>query len=120
MAEPQPAGIQEGDQRPLAVPSSAEDRKTVAALSNLDAQADNDTTIKQADTEALGNAMKGLSVGTHAAAAAQKKAVKVDIADVTMLVSSACMLLSEHMAEAVPGSTTRRAKDQSHRATQSS
>lgn len=117
MAEPQSAGIQKGDQTPSTVPSSAEDRKTAAALSNLDAQADNDTTIKQADTEALGNAMKGLSVATHTVAAAQKKAVKVDTADVSMLVSSACLLSSEHMTEAVSGSTTRRTKDQGHRVT---
>ncbi|KAF1349969.1 hypothetical protein BDV97DRAFT_352880 [Delphinella strobiligena] len=108
MAEPQPAGIREGDPTPSAVPSSAEDRKTAAALSNLDAQADNDTTIKQADTEALGNAMKGLSVGTHAAAAAQKKAVKVDSADVTMLAqqldvprTKATELLKSHDADVV-------------------
>lgn len=90
MAEPQPAGIQEGDHVPSAAPASAEDRRAAAALSNLDTAADNDNTSKQADTEALGKAMKGLDVSGNAIAGAQasKKAVKVDPADVTLLVSS--------------------------------
>lgn len=90
MAEPQPDGIQEGDHVPSAAPASAEDRKAAAALSNLDTAADNDNTSKQADTEALGKAMKGLDVSGNATAGAQasKKAVKIDPADVTLLVSS--------------------------------
>lgn len=88
MAEPQPSGIQEGDQGPSAVPASKEDRKTANALSNLDAKADNDTTVKQADTEALGKAMKNLDVGGSAGKEPQVKAVKIDAADVTLLVST--------------------------------
>lgn len=91
MAEPQPAGIQEGDQAPSSVPTSAEDRKAAAALSNLDASGDNETTIKQSDPEALGKAMKGLSVssGNAGGVQASKKVVKVDAADVALLVSRA-------------------------------
>jgi len=102
MAEPQPAEIKEGDQTPSATPSSSEDRKTAAALSNLDANVDNDMTSKQADTEALGKAMKDMNVNDGPTSGAQKAnvttqgpskaAVKVNPADVTLLVSTSLYL----------------------------
>lgn len=95
MAEPQPEGIQEGDQAPLAAPSSSEDRKAATALSNLDAKADNDTVVKQADPEALGRAMKDLKVGDTQVKEPPAKAVKVDAADVTFLVSRYGYVLSD-------------------------
>lgn len=91
--EPQPSTIQEGDQASLATPSSAEDRKAAASLSNLDAKADGDTTIRQADTEALGKAMKNLDVRGDTQAGASRKVVKVDAADVNLLVRNPCFLL---------------------------
>ena len=106
MAEPQPAGVQEGEQGPSAIPASSEDRKAAADLSNLDSKADNDTTPKQADTEALGKAMQGLDVSGDSKTGNQdggstgkeppKTLVKVDPADVTLLVSL-CMNIS-HLA----------------------
>jgi len=102
MAEPQPSDIKEGAQTPTAIPSSSEDRKAAAALSNLDGNVDNDTTSKQADTEALGKAMKDMNVNDGPTSGAQKgnvttqepskAAVKVNPADVTLLVSTSLYL----------------------------
>ncbi|KAI9831142.1 MAG: hypothetical protein M1819_005230 [Sarea resinae] len=84
MAEPQPSQVHEGATGPRAAeieegdaaqPKSAEDRKTAAALSSLDARGDDDAaTGKEIDTEALGKAMKILDVGGKAASV--KKTVK--------------------------------------------
>jgi len=111
--EPQPATIHEGadpeDDRPIA-PKSAEDRKTAAALSSLDKRGDEDDddggsgAKSQLDQEALGKAMSRLEVGSKKGGeragkgkdtkdgegegeVVKKKAVKVDQADVALLVS---------------------------------
>lgn len=89
MAEPQPSNVKEGDQAPESVPSSAEDRKQEAAMSSLDANADTNTATK-VDKDALGKAMQGLggdaSGKKDEKPVEQKKVVKVEAADVTLLV----------------------------------
>lgn len=87
MAEPQPSNIQEGASDAPAPTGNAEDRKAAAALSALDAQGDDDSGKKEVDPKAMENAMKNLSVKDQKAAEAQKKAVKIEAADVNLLVS---------------------------------
>lgn len=97
--EPQPSNIQEGaDLEP--VPANAEDRKAAQALSALDAKGDEDASQpkKEVDIKALGEAMKNLEFAQGTAGSkkpasetkkeqeAPKKLVKVDAADVTLLV----------------------------------
>lgn len=101
MTEQQPPNVVEGatgdidDERPAV--KSAEDRKAASALASLDTAAGDDAASKNVDQDAVGQAMKNLggSTGpgagkggstTAAAAAAPKKAVKVDAADVALLV----------------------------------
>ena len=104
MAEAQPPTIVEGattgdveDEVPIA--KSAEDRKAAAALSSLDAPRDDDSAgVKDVDQEAVRKAMDRLagtggSNGTSAKTGEKKvvkKVVKVDQADVALLV---CCLL---------------------------
>ncbi|KAF1951762.1 hypothetical protein CC80DRAFT_495906 [Byssothecium circinans] len=87
MAEPQPSEIQEGAADPHAPTGTAEDRKAAAALSSLDAPTQEDEVAgkKNVDSKALGEAMKGLSVKENAGE--QKKAVKIEATDVSLLVS---------------------------------
>lgn len=87
--EPQPAGVHEGAEQPPA-PASAEDRKAQAAMSTLDAaqREDDGAPKKNVDTEALGKAMKSLDVKDKSKTQEVKKAVKVDPADVALLVRS--------------------------------
>lgn len=102
MAETQPPTIVEGattgdvdDEIPVAA-KSAEDRKAAAALSSLDApREDESASTKDVDQEAVRKAMERLggSSGTNGTAAKKgeekkvvKKTVKVDPADVTLLV----------------------------------
>ncbi|MCJ1258978.1 hypothetical protein MMC24_006812 [Lignoscripta atroalba] len=102
MAEPQPPQVREGadieDETP-AIPASAEDRKAAAALSSLDARGDDDDNAakkENVDQEALGKAMSRLDVGNKGkegdkakgkeGEAEKKKVVKVDQADVALLV----------------------------------
>jgi hypothetical protein len=70
------------------LPSNAEDRKAAEAMSKLEDRGDDDgAASKEVDTEALGQAMKNLAMGTGAAKAAElKKKVKVEAADVTLVV----------------------------------
>lgn len=82
MAEPQPSSITEGAADPHAPTSTAEDRKAAAALDSLDAQEDSGEK-KGVDNKALDKAMKGLSVK---AKGDEKKSVKVEAADVALLV----------------------------------
>ncbi|PQE15781.1 Huntingtin-interacting K protein [Rutstroemia sp. NJR-2017a BBW] len=102
MAEAQPPTIVEGattgdvdDEIPQAA-KSAEDRKAAAALSSLDAPRDDDSTsTKDVDQEAVRQAMNRLA-GTNATNGTVakkeddkkvvKKTVKVDPADVTLLI----------------------------------
>jgi hypothetical protein len=89
MTEPQPAGIEEGDQVQL----SAEDRKAAAALSRLDQRGsgDDDDGAKQVDDKKLGEAMK--AIGGNSAAKSpsgpkpvEKQKFKATKADIEFLV----------------------------------
>jgi hypothetical protein len=90
--EPQPSTVQEGatEDAPQ-IPASAEDRKTQAALSSLENRGDDDDSAgkKNVDTEALGKAMQNLDVKDSGAKkpAEPAKKVKIDAADVTLIVS---------------------------------
>ena len=89
-SEPQSSTVQEGaDPENTPVPTNAEDRKTAAALSSLEGRPDEDEgkSGKDVDTEALGKAMKNLDV-KDGKGAEKKKVVKVEAADVALLVSS--------------------------------
>jgi hypothetical protein len=83
MAEPQPSAVREGAADPHAPTGSADDRKAAAALSSLDAQ-DDGGVKEEADGKALDKAMKNLSV--KGAKRDEKKNVKVELADVNLLV----------------------------------
>jgi hypothetical protein len=100
MAEAQPPTIVEGattgdveDEIPQAA-KSADDRKAAAALSSLDAREDDTSTGKNVDQEAVRKAMNRLA-GTSDTTGEKKKAeekkevkkaIKVDQADVALLV----------------------------------
>jgi NACalpha-BTF3-like transcription factor len=112
MADKQPPTVVEGatgdvdDERPAA--KSAEDRKAASALASLDASND-DSSAANVDQEAVSKAMKALGGGAGAAPkAAAKPAVKVDQADVALLVEEleltkpkATELLKAHEGDAV-------------------
>ena len=83
MAEPQPPTVQEGAAEPHAPTGTADDRKAAAALSSLDAQEDSGVT-KEVDGKALDKAVKGLSIKDTKAD--EKKNVKIELADVNLLV----------------------------------
>lgn len=96
MAEPQPPNVTEGADAPDALPANAEDRKAAQAMSSLDAKGEDEAAPKkEIDLKALNDAMKNLGVvqqsPTTAATPvkkeeAPKKLVKVDQADVALLV----------------------------------
>ena len=101
MAEPQPAVIREGvdaeDIEHPPAPANAEDRKAAAALSSLDAKDDDESAAHKPDVDqkALGDAMSRLQVAGKGKDAGEnkvktegevKKKVKVDQADVALLV----------------------------------
>lgn len=93
--EKQPPGVVEGattgdveDELQDDQAKSAEDRKAAAALSKLDARDDDVAGSASVDQEGLSKAMNKLSV-SKAAAKTEAKKVKVDAADVTLLVSLA-------------------------------
>lgn len=88
--EKQPPGLVEGatgevEEEVQDKAKSAEDRKAAAALSKLDAR-DDDVAGASVDQEGLSKAMNKLSVSKTAENKDIKK-VKVDAADVTLLVS---------------------------------
>jgi len=98
MAEAQPSSIVEGattgdvdDEVPVAA-KSAEDRKVAGALSKLDAREDESAGANGADQEAMKKALAGISANGSASKEDDKKVVKknvkVDPADVTLLVCS--------------------------------
>lgn len=99
--EPQPSNVTEGADPPDVLPANAEDRKAAQALSSLDAKGDdNAAPKKEVDVKALGEAMRNLelaggaqkpAVGSAAAKKeeAPKKLLKVDAADVNLLVGVA-------------------------------
>jgi hypothetical protein len=86
MAEPQPSEVHEGAADPHAPTSTAEDRKAAAALSALDALDGENGAKKEVDGKALDKAMKGLSVKDNKEG--EKKNVKIEASDVTLLVCS--------------------------------
>ena len=79
------------------MPANAEDRKAAQALSSLDAKVDDESGApkKNVDLKALGEAMKSLEINQTPKKAtetvkkeeAPKKLIKVDAADVALLVS---------------------------------
>jgi hypothetical protein len=89
MASEPPTHTTVDPEDPAPLPASAEDRKAAAALSSLDVRGEDEAApAKEVDADALGQAMKNLSVeeGPKAEAKVVKK-VKVDAADVGLLVS---------------------------------
>lgn len=87
----QPADIVEGataggdvEDEVQSTAKSAEDRKAAAALSKLDARGDDEGAAREVDQEAVKNAMNALGGG--AADKKDLKTVKVDAADVKLLV----------------------------------
>ncbi|KAK2598466.1 hypothetical protein N8I77_011879 [Diaporthe amygdali] len=109
--EKQPPGLVEGatgevEEEVQDKAKSAEDRKAAAALSKLDAR-DDDVAGASVDQEGLSKAMNKLSVSKTAENKDLKK-VKVDPADVTLLVDEldltkpkATDLLKHHEGDAV-------------------
>lgn len=94
MAEPQPSNVHEGIDPSDTLPANVEDRKAAQALSSLDAKGDDDATVKKGlDLKALNDAMQRLTTGqgqsdkpTAVKKEEPKKVVKVDSADVALLV----------------------------------
>ena len=91
----QPADIVEGataggdvEDEVQSTAKSAEDRKAAAALSKLDARGDDEGAAREVDQEAVKNAMN--SLGGGAADKKDTKTVKVDAADVKLLVRVFC------------------------------
>lgn len=90
--EPQPKTVQEGattgdvEEDVQATAKSAEDRKAAAALASLDARGGDDSGAAAVDQEAVSKAMKNLGGATGGDKKEVKK-VKVEAADVTLLVS---------------------------------
>ncbi|KID87512.1 hypothetical protein MGU_05544 [Metarhizium guizhouense ARSEF 977] len=117
MAEPQPRNVHEGattgdvEDELQSTAKSAEDRKAASALASLDAAAANDDAAgRDVDQEAVNKAMKSLGGAKSAPvpAAAPAKIVKVDAADVSLLVDElelskpkATELLKAHDGDAV-------------------
>ena len=98
--EPQPSNVQEGVDPPDALPANAEDRKAAKAMSSLDVKTEDDTPKKEADMQALQDAMKKLGVDQEQKKPEAKKKegveekkplIKVDQADVALLVSEVGM-----------------------------
>ncbi|KAJ0346575.1 hypothetical protein COL154_009661 [Colletotrichum chrysophilum] len=88
MSEKQPPAVVEGAtggdvEEEVQHAKSAEDRKAASALASLDARGD-DASEDKVDAEAAQKAIKGLGGAT--AAKKEVKNVKVDAADVTLLV----------------------------------
>jgi NACalpha-BTF3-like transcription factor len=119
MADKQPRSVVEGattgdvdEEIPAsAAAKSAEDRKAASALASLDDDDGNSSAAANVDSDAASKAMKnlgGAAAATAAAAAAPRKNVKVDPADVTLLVDElelskprATELLKSHDGDAV-------------------
>lgn len=125
MADKQPPTVVEGattgdvgDELPAATNKSAEDRKAASALASLDTTAEESPDANNVDRDAVKKAMKNLpgggggsaatTSGAAAAAPARKTAVKVDAADVALLVDQldttkpkATELLRAHEGNAV-------------------
>ena len=89
MAEPQPPTVHEGATTETPPAKSAEDRKAASALASLDAD-ESGSGAFHVDHEAASKAMKSLGGTAKSGAAAKKdvKNVKVDPADVALLVDT--------------------------------
>ncbi|KYK54556.1 hypothetical protein DCS_06516 [Drechmeria coniospora] len=102
------------DESPTATKSSAEDRKAASALASLDANNDDSSAAKNIDQDAVNKAMKSLGSGTGSSSSTQAvaKNVKVDAADVALIVeqlelskAKATELLKAHDGDAVRAMT---------------
>ncbi|KAI1415067.1 hypothetical protein F5Y13DRAFT_187752 [Hypoxylon sp. FL1857] len=113
MAEPQPRNVHEGagsgdvEDEVQTTAKSAEDRKAAAAMASLDARGDDASTSNAVDQEAVSKAVNSLGNG-GAAEKKEVKKVKVDAADVALLVDEldltkvkATELLKSHDGDAV-------------------
>ena len=95
--ERQPASVVEGadveEEAPVA--KSAEDRKAQAALSKLDAAKDDDASAasKDVDQDAVNRAMNNLGGDAGKTEKKEVKKIKVDAADVALLVSARHVVL---------------------------
>ena len=107
-SSPQPADVREGAKvaeadENQALPANAEDRKAAEAMSSLERRGDDDedsSKSKNVDTEALGKAMKDLGAtesGTSIVQGEEKK-IKIDGADVSLLVSTSVTKLYCHIS----------------------
>ncbi|KAH8899277.1 hypothetical protein GQ53DRAFT_741405 [Thozetella sp. PMI_491] len=114
MAEKQPPNVVEGatggdvEDEIETKAKSAEDRKAAAALSKLDAHREDETASRGVDQEAVSRAMNTLGGDKKAAEKKEVKKVKVDAADVALLVdeleltkAKATDLLKAHDGDAV-------------------
>ncbi|KAI2619007.1 hypothetical protein GGS26DRAFT_342867 [Hypomontagnella submonticulosa] len=112
MAEPQPRNVHEGatgdvEEEVQTTAKSAEDRKAAAAMASLDSRGDDASTSGNAvDQDAVNKAMQ--SLGGGAVEKKEVKKVKVDPADVALLVDEldltkpkATELLKAHDGDAV-------------------
>ncbi|KAI0539792.1 hypothetical protein GGR58DRAFT_499830 [Xylaria digitata] len=104
MAEPRPRTAGDVEEE-VVKGKSAEDRKAAAALASMDSSGDG-TEAAEVDATAVSKAMKNL--GTAPAAVKEVKKVKVDAADVALLVDEleltkqkATELLKAHDGDAV-------------------
>lgn len=91
MAEPQPRNLHEGTttgdvEDEVTAAKSAEDRKAAAAMASMGANGADDAGSAAVDQEAASKAMKSLGGEAKKPDAAAQKKVKVDAADVTLLV----------------------------------
>jgi len=94
MAEPQPPQIHEGatEENPVDDKAGAEAKKEAAALNNLEDRSEDAEEKKDVDASALGQALKGLDEKKDNGAkkeSAPAKKIKIEAADVTLLVSRA-------------------------------
>ncbi|KAK7935228.1 hypothetical protein PG985_000723 [Apiospora marii] len=113
MAEPQPRNLHEGAttgdvEDEVTAAKSAEDRKAAAAMASMGANGADDAGSAAVDQEAASKAMQSLGGEAKKPDAAVQKKVKVDAADVTLLVDQldltkpkATELLKAHDGDAV-------------------
>ncbi|KAK6849543.1 hypothetical protein PG995_013376 [Apiospora arundinis] len=113
MAEPQPRNLHEGAttgdvEDEVQAAKSAEDRKAAAAMASMGANGAEDAGSAAVDQEAASKAMKSLGGDAKKPDAAVQKKVKVEAADVTLLVDQldltkpkATDLLKAHDGDAV-------------------
>ncbi|MCJ1311120.1 hypothetical protein MMC25_004790 [Agyrium rufum] len=126
MSEKQPDNVREGadvdDETTAAVPTSAEERKAAAALSSLDVRGEDESKAQRpADSRALDKAISQLNLSggdmkkkdeSKSKETEVKKKVKVDAADVALLVDEldlsrpkATELLKAHDGDAIKAMT---------------